>query len=430
MSHDLAHSRIAAIGLPFIFLAPIVIFLYRPGSKNEIRDLGVWTTGGENLLRGIDPYLASQGLLKSGPISPVVLWLVQNVFPSDSNLFFYFLMILNLLGGCLFLYWFTKTLNIPLPALAMLSTAICLGSYTREVLVNGQVTGIIFGGVALLALILEATMSKHLRLVKASTAIGIAIFLIDVKPNLTIFLLLYILITSGIKRKLAYISATTTAYLGLFTYLSLVTNSNLFMSWWKTLTLLNDYSTNSTLFGSVNLWQIINVTRGSGSFDLLLTVAPILCYLGISILGLFLAPGNRKLIGLELIILAPFLYSYWHYYSFLPLIIVIMTSFIRKENLILFGSTLSFSFVSFQIVDNLVLIMLLGIVSSLLVYKYFGVHHLLTFVTGYLVSTSARWVFEKLVTSDLLLKSISVSLLVLLWFITYVVDYRKVKSLG
>jgi len=128
--------------------------------------------------------------------------------------------------------------------------------------------------------------------------------------------------------------------------------------------------------------------------------------------------------------LAPFMYSYWHYYSFLPLIVVIMTSFIRKENLILFGSTLSFSFVSFQIVDNLALIMLLGIVSSLLVYKYFGAPYLLTFVTGYLISTSARGVFENLVTSDVLLKSISVSLLVLCWFITYAVDYRKVKSHG
>lgn len=430
MSHHLAHSRMAAIGLPFILLAPVMIFLYRPGSKNEIRDLGVWTTGGENLLQGIDPYLASQGLLKSGPISPVVLRLVQNVFPDDSNLLFYFLMILNLLGGCLFLYWFTKTLNIPLHALAMLSTAICSGSYTREVFVNGQVTGIIFGGVALLALILEATTRKQLRLIKASTVVGIAIFLIDIKPNLTIFLLLYILITSSIKRKLAYISATTTAYIGLFTYLSLATNSNLVMSWWKTLTLLNDYSTNSTLFGSVNLWQIINVTRRSGGFDLLLTVAPILCYLGISIFGLFLALRNRELIGLELIILAPFMYSYWHYYSFLPLIVVIMTSFIRKENLILFGSALSFSFVSFQIVDNLALIMLLGIVSSLLVYKYFGAPYLLTFVTGYLISTSARGVFENLVTGDVLLKSISVSLLVLCWFITYAVDYRKVKSYG
>lgn len=430
MSHDLAHSRMAAIGLPSILLAPVMIFLYRPRSKNEIRDLGVWTTGGENLLQGIDPYLASQGLLKSGPISPVVLWLVQKVFPDDSNLFFYFLMILNLLGGCLFLYWFTKTLNIPLHALAMLSAAICLGSYTREVFVNGQVTGIIFGGVALLALILEATTHKQLRLIKASTVVGIAIFLIDIKPNLTIFLLLYILITSSIKRKLAYISATTTAYIGLFTYLSLATNSNLFMSWWKTLTLLNDYSTNSTLFGSVNLWQIINVARGSGGFDLLLSVAPILCYLGISIFGLFLALRNRELIGLELIILAPFLYSYWHYYSFLPLIVVIMTSFIRKENLILFGSTISFSFVSFQIVENLALIMLLGMVSSLLVYKYFGAPYLLTFVTGYLISTSARGVFEKLITSEVLLKSISVSLLVLLWFITYAADYRKVKSHG
>lgn len=413
----LSASKNLAFWAPPILLTPLMLIYHRQMSSGEIRDLGVWISAGESIANGFDPYTQSSGLFKSGPISPLVFLLVRTLFFNNDLIFFNLLMTLNILGGILFFQWYERSLHLNSTIVLVISTTICLGSFTREVLVNGQVTGIIFGGIAALAKLVDSKLDGSLKTLTPIAIVSITTFLIDLKPNLTLFLLLYILITSNLQRKIAYIGMTFFVYVTLFIYLSFSTKSNLIMSWFSILLNLNDRTINDTLFGSVNIWQIFNLYSQKGSnFDFFLTYAPLLIYITIGIAGLSLAI-RRNITGLNLVILAPFFYSYWHYYSFLPLIMVILAGFAYSKNLFLLGIAISFSLVSFFVTNNLIPLFVLGVSIVLVVIFLDGFRNWKMFIAGFLVSSIFRSLLEVTIESDILLKSIYVTTLVFIWLV-------------
>ena len=153
-------------------------------ARNEsLRDYGVWVKAGENLLLDKNPYLEDV-ILKSGTFSSLMIYLLCKL-SFDNYLFFLIMQALNILGVVTYLYIFRFTSTASTVMIFLMLTF----SSTREVLVNGQTTGILIGGFAVAYRLLDAIhnqeiKTKYLRYFALLLASLFLIFGLDLKPNL------------------------------------------------------------------------------------------------------------------------------------------------------------------------------------------------------------------------------------------------------
>jgi hypothetical protein len=430
ISHRFASARTYLFGL--VALCVGLTYLYRTGgfvdgfdsaaNHSSLRDYGVWVRAGQNLWAGIDPY-AADGILKSGVFSSQIIFLTYNIFPNP--LYFFLAMQLLNLAGLLFFMWQNKFLRVEFTFVAY---AMLTFSSTREILVNGQTTGLIMGVFAILQKFLVHTGSfdkSGIResLLKTSTniACGIGIFFIlDLKPNIGFFPILILLII--FRKSSAFLFGIVMWGLNLLIF-SVKTESNLIASWAINLSKVTNFEDNANLFGSLGFWQIVNeLTLPS----LVIEILPVGTFILVGILAISLARNNNYESALFLAFLSNYFYSYFHFYSYFPILAFILIRLIRNNSVFLLGvviSSMEFSFnenVQVTSVASLLLLMLI-----IIFFRFETTTQTLNFTFGWCLSI----VFKGLLSFQFGLSSLECrSLIVLVPTLAYVMSLAKAHS--
>jgi hypothetical protein len=363
-----------------------------------------------------DPYASSGGLFKSGPISSFLLFGLRVLLLKNDVLFFNLVMLLNLVGMVAFIGWFSKYFKISNLCIFVCNSIIICSSFTREMFVTGQLTGLLFGFLALLAYLSKQACnnkSAHAQL----WLICLTTIIIDLKPN--IFLLPFLAIILIYKCSILIKALVTIPALYILSLygLSVWTNTNLFASWIANLNGINDYTKNNTLYGSKNIWQVINTLVSSNIQPNLFSVIPGISYLTVGIIGLLLVGKSKTAIGISLTLISPFFYSYFHFYSFFPIALVFTLYFFQNRNLIFLGIFLSTILVSYKVSDNLIVLFIAAISVAFVLFTEMHPRDTFLFVSGWLLSIPMRIYLLKLVQDEIKYMSILLSLLMMIWLI-------------
>ena len=166
-----------------LFASVILIFnLYNIGTGGDFR---YYVDNGANIFIGINPYLND---FRSGTFGPLAIYLFSRVIPEGIIQFsFYFL---NILGIFSILYYFKSKLTFS--SLVICFTLIIWSAPFREIVVDGQITGILYLLIfsAFLLLKRKRTASRY------KTNVFIAALLsavaVDLKPHICLPIILFI----------------------------------------------------------------------------------------------------------------------------------------------------------------------------------------------------------------------------------------------
>lgn len=418
-------GRRMALWLPLFVLAPINLYLYRQDERSEIRDLGVWIRAAESMLSGKDPYLESGGLFKSGPISPFVLYSIRLGCMQNDSVFFYLIMFLNFVGMVTFISWFLRYFKLSPIQLCIYNSVLISSSFTREVLVNGQITGLLFGCLALLVHLLETNHLKS-RFINRLSFMILTVLIIDFKPNIIIFPLLALLLIYRKSLILNMLTSVTLFYSALLIALSFSTKTNLFSAWVKNLVGINNYESNPSLFGTKNFWQVINRASTPEIPQGVFSIMPLFSFVIVGSLGLLLIVKKRESIGVSLTLIAPFFYSYFHYYSFFPIAMVSLFYIAKQKQFLLLGFYCSTYLVTSRVNDNIGFLLI-----SLLLFGFFltldsGIRSTVMFSLGWITSLMMRLLISEVLQDEILYMSIVLSSLMIIWTVVMASKHFKV----
>jgi hypothetical protein len=367
LTHRFSNSRIYQLTLGVLILA--LLFIYQTGgyvdgfdiqARNEsLRDYGVWVRAGENLLLDKNPYLEDV-ILKSGTFSSLMIYLLFKL-SFDNYLFFLIMQALNILGVVTYLYIFRFTS----PASTVMLFLMLTFSSTREVLVNGQTTGILIGGFAVAYKLLDAIhnqeiKTKYLRYFALLLASLFLIFGLDLKPNLMLIPFL-VLIKHYKEFRVFFLSLVLWTIHQL--YFSFKVNDLLFFSWINNLREVVSYNTNPNFFGSIGVWQVFNFANLPALF---LEVAPVITFLTMGLISLFSLRRWGINVAIFLAFFANYLYTYFHFYSFAPLLAYLIFKLLNHRHYGISGFAISSMQFSFNYESSTILFLSLGVLAMLL----------------------------------------------------------------
>lgn len=329
-------------------------------ARNEsLRDYGVWVKAGENLLLDKNPYLEDV-ILKSGTFSSLMIYLLFKL-SFDNYLFFLIMQALNILGVVTYLYIFRFTSTASTVMIFLMLTF----SSTREVLVNGQTTGILIGGFAVAYRLLDAIhnqeiKTKYLRHFALLLASLFLIFGLDLKPNLMLIPFL-VLIKHYKEFRVLFLSLVLWTIHQL--YFSFKINDLLFFSWINNLREVVSYETNPNFFGSIGVWQVFNFANLPALF---LEIAPVITFFTMGLISLFSLKRWGINVAIFLAFFANYLYTYFHFYSFAPLLAYLIFKLLNHRHHGISGFAISSMQFSFNYESSRILFLSLGVLVMLL----------------------------------------------------------------
>lgn len=329
-------------------------------ARNEsLRDYGVWVRAGENLLLDKNPY-SEDVILKSGTFSSQIIYLIFKL-SFDNYLFFLIMQALNILGVITYLYIFRFTTTASTVMIFLMLTF----SSTREVLVNGQTTGILIGGFAIAYKLLDAIhnqeiKTKYLRYFALLLASLFLIFGLDLKPNL--MLIPFLVLIKHHKEFSVFFLSLAIWTIHQF-YFSFKVNDFLFFSWIKNLREVVSYETNPNFFGSIGVWQVFNFANLPALF---LEVAPVITFFTMGLISLFSLKRWGINVAIFLAFFANYLYTYFHFYSFAPLLAYLIFKLLNHRHYGISGFAISSMQFSFNYESSAILFLSLGILVMLL----------------------------------------------------------------
>jgi hypothetical protein len=333
------------------------------------------------------------------------------------------------MGMMAFTVWFSRYFKIHNITLLACNSIIICSSFTREMLVTGQVTGLIFGALALIAHLSDKFLfNKTFYALPLITLLSALV--IDLKPNIFLFPFLAIILIYRNSMVIKTLIAVPILYTILFLGLIQWTEVNLLRSWISNLNAINDYTSNNTLFGSKNGWQVINGLVESNGLPFLFSVIPVVTYLLVGIVGLLLVGKARPAIGVSFTLISPFFYTYFHFYSFFPLALVFSLYLSQKRNYLLMGVFLSTFLASYRIVENLPVLVIAVILLVPILLLDASIKDIFLFVLGWLSFIPARLVLLKIVQGEIQYMSVLLSLLMLLWFSLFVHMNQKREAVA
>ena len=372
-------------------------------TSNGLKDYGYWIRAAENLTQLKNPY-DEDPLFKSGIFSSTIIYFFKFLLISDTN-FFVFMQILNIVGLVIFLLifkYFNSNNTILLFVLLTFSS-------TREILVNGQVTGILLGLFsAFYSLIIytnnRKTILKNLNYYLLSAVAGtIFMFLMDIKPNLFLFPLSVLALI---------IPCRLTVLIGIFgwllhqAYYSFTIGDVLLISWYNNLLSVVVYKENPNLYGSLGIWQLLNQVHFN---QYLLQILPIITFLFCGYLSLRLSKTRSISSALFLAFSTNYFYTYFHFYSFLPILAIMVYWIFLSKHIFFAGflvSSMEFSF-NLNYLNSLLSITLLALV--LILYKFPKKTDSRFFASGWITYMVLReGLFFFIPTNPYLIKSIIV----------------------
>jgi hypothetical protein len=247
-----------------IFLLGSYLVAYGYSSYGEIslssdfietyKDVGYWIEASNNLNNYQNPY--SGELYRSGILAASVLGLIHFI-PAPLAVTLLLFNLFSLLG----LIAFTNNVLPNGKTKSVVILLMLLFSSTREIFVNGQLTGILLGVFAACHYVLKLSYEKSLYMncvlicfTKILTGLAL-IFLLDAKVNVFVFPVLFLIIRyKGYRFLLIGIVIWTLHHL----FYSIKIGNFLLLSWYENLRFTSNYETHSNLYGSLGFWQIVN----------------------------------------------------------------------------------------------------------------------------------------------------------------------------
>ena len=367
LTHRFNDLRIYQLTLGFLVLT--LLFIYQTGGyvdgfdiqarHESLRDYGVWVRAGENLLLHKNPYLEDV-ILKSGTFSSLMIYLLFKL-SFDNYLFFLLMQTLNILGVITYLYIFRFTSVASTVMIFLILTF----SSTREVLVNGQTTGILIGGFAIAYKILSAIhnqeiKSKYLQYPALVLASLLLILGLDLKPNLMLIPFLVLIVHY---KEIRVLLLSLVLWIIHQFYFSFTVDDVLFFSWIHNLRKVVSYETNPNFFGSIGVWQIFNFANLPTLF---LEVAPVTTFFITGIISLFSLKRWGINVAIFLAFFANYLYTYFHFYSFAPLLAYLIFKLLNHRHHGISGFAISSMQFSFNYESSTILFLSLGVLVMLL----------------------------------------------------------------
>lgn len=382
--------------------------------NHSIKDFGYWITAARQLNSFENPYTADP-LFKSGVFSSSILYLFRLATWSDS-LFFTVMQVLNILGLILFLFICVR-INRSNTVVVLLLLSF---SSTREILVNGQTTGVLLGVFSALYLVVKQLDNTKLHMKKTSYYVFSIVsglccfFLLDMKPNVFLFPIM-VLFTK--------IPGRSTILAGIFLWVShqiffsIALGEFLFASWLTNLSQVISYSDNPNLYGSIGFWQIINQFFSN---HLMIQYLPIIVYLILGFISIRIAISKPFDIALFLAFSTNYIYSYFHFYTFFPILAFMLLRVLSINSPFIAGflvSTMEFSFI---ISTQNVLLSVILLTFICIFYKFnFSVYF---FVLGWISSIFLRYGLINYYQGNLYLAK---SIIVLIPFCLFLISIKK-----
>jgi len=268
---------------------------------------------------------------------------------------------LNILGVVTYLYIFRFTSTASTVMIFLMLTF----SSTREVLVNGQTTGLLIGGFAIAYKLLDAIhnqeiKTKYLRYFALLLTSLFLIFGLDLKPNLMLIPFL-VLIKHYKEFRVFFLSLVLWTIHQL--YFSFKINDLLFFSWINNLREVVSYNTNPNFFGSIGVWQVFNFANLPSLF---LEVAPVITFLTMGLISLFSLRRWGINVAIFFAFFANYLYTYFHFYSFAPLLAYLIFKLLNHRHYGISGFAISSMQFSFNYESSTILFLSLGVLAMLL----------------------------------------------------------------
>jgi hypothetical protein len=396
-----------------IFLSSSILYIYGLSAKSNLhhagntsyglKDYGYWIRAGQNLLQINNPY-SEEPLFKSGIFSSTILYMFR-ILSTNDFYFFMFMQALNLAGIFIFLLSF-KYLNTNNTIIFFLLLTF---SSTREIFVNGQLTGLLMGLFSTFYILIknayehkdELTNIKYY-LFNVITGI-ILVFLLDIKPNLFLFPLLVVLIIYPCR---------LTVIIGIIVwvlhqaYFSLLIGNILFISWYENLLPVVTHKENPNFYGSLGIWQIFNQINLNQS---LLQILPAATFILCGYFSLKIAKKKSISLALFLAFSTNYFYTYFHFYSFLPILAIMVYWIFLSKSTFLVGFFVSNMEFSFNLNNLNILLSIMLLLLILLLYKFPKKSDLYFFTAGWATNIFLRiGLFLFISTEPYLLKSIIV----------------------
>jgi len=195
--------------------------------------------------------------------------------------------------------------------------------------------------------------------------------------------------------------------------------------WVNNLVGLNNYESNPTLFGTKNFWQVINKTSTFEIPQGIFSIMPLLCFMIIGSLGLLLTIKKKELIGVSLTLLAPFFYSYFHYYSFFPIAMVLLFYIAKQRNFLLLGFYCSTYLITYKVNENIGLLLVSLLLLGLFLSLDWGLRSTVMFSIGWVTSLMMRLLLSGVLQDEILYMSVVLSVLMLVWTVAMISKHVK-----
>ena len=183
---------------------------------------------------------------------------------------------------------------------------------------------------------------------------------LDLKPNLMLMPFL-VLIKHYKEFRVCFLS------LMLWTihqfYFSFKVNDLLLFSWIRNLREVVTYETNPNFFGSIGVWQVFNFANLPTLF---LEVAPVITFLTMGLISLFSLKRWGLNVAIFLAFFANYLYTYFHFYSFAPLLAYLIFKLLSHRHYGISGFAISSMQFSFNYESRIIPFLSLGVLVMLL----------------------------------------------------------------
>jgi hypothetical protein len=350
------------------------------------KDVGYWIKAANDLNNYQNPYTGE--LYRSGTLSASILGLIHFV-PAPLTVTLLLFNFFSLLGLIAFIHTIFPNSRTKLALILFMM----LFSSTREIFVNGQLTGILLGVFAACSYVLKLSHEKSLRtnyflicFTKILTGLSL-IFLLDAKVNVFLFPVLFIIIRyKGYSFLLLGIILWTLHQI----FYSVKIGNFLLLSWYENLRFTSNYEFHSNLYGSLGFWQIVN---NFFQIKYLFDFGPPMTFLILGLLSLRYARSGSFILPLCLSFLTNYFYSYFHYYSFFPILVLVLYLVILYNSPFLLGLITSSMVISFNLSTFNLLISIAVMVLLITLYTFKSIKGDLLFILGWCFSLVVRVIF-------------------------------------
>jgi hypothetical protein len=202
-------------------------------------------------------------------------------------------------------------------------------------------------------------------------------------------------------------------------YFSIRLNDILILSWYDTLSSTANLQINPDMYGSLGIWQIINNISQS---NLILSFGPAITFLMLGVISLKFSKTTNINYPLALAFSSNYFYSYFHYYSFFPILTLFMYFVLSYKSPFLFGLVASTMLISFNLTGTNFLISFGLMVLFITLFTFNLLKFDSYFIFGWLTSLGIRFLFlNKISEDDYFTKSMIVFIPLLVLLILFMI---------